>query len=52
MASSSENTSSIKMRGRELVRSVCSFSSSSLNASMMVRISPREATLLAGREWR
>ena len=48
MASSSEKTSSNKMSGRDWLTSVCNSSSSNLNASIIVRISPREATLIAG----
>ncbi len=48
MASNSEKTSSSKMSGRDWLISVCISSSSNLNANIIVRISPREATLMAG----
>ena len=52
MASSSEKTSSSRINGRDWLISVWSSSSSSLKASIIVRISPREATLMAGWSWR
>ena len=52
MASSSEKTSSSRINGRDWLISVWSSNSSSLKASIMVRISPREATLMAGWSWR
>ncbi len=45
VASSSEKTSSSKMGGRDWLTSVSKPSSNNLNASIMVRISPREALI-------
>lgn len=48
MASSSEKTSSSRISGLDWLIFVCNSSSNSLKASIMVRISPREAILMAG----